>query len=117
MWDLVNAKTPYLKVLPVLLQHLDRPYPEKVFGGIARSLAVPDARPYWNQLVDHYLASTESVPNEVKWALHAAIAEAADMPRVGANWGSSFRCDVAAAAAGFRRVCSFGPAARIILRK
>src|SRR4051812_25341911 len=40
VWDLVNTRAPYPALVPVLLSHLDRPYPERIREGIARALAV-----------------------------------------------------------------------------
>lgn len=82
-WDLVNTRRPHPKAVPILLSHLKRPYPERVREGIARALAVPQAKVGWKQLVDSYLREDESPTpglevNEVKWALHLAIAAAAD---------------------------------------
>jgi hypothetical protein len=43
-WDLVNTAVPYAEALPILLAHVQRPYPDRVREGIARALAVPKAR-------------------------------------------------------------------------
>jgi hypothetical protein len=37
VWDLVNTAAPYPKAVPSLLEHLQRPYPERVREGIARA--------------------------------------------------------------------------------
>lgn len=79
VWDLVNTKTPYPQLIPILVSHLDRAYPEKVREGIARALAVPEARVVWNDLVRHYIAETDTGTHGMKWALHLAIAAAADV--------------------------------------
>jgi hypothetical protein len=78
VWDLVNTKRPYPQLLPILFAHLDRPYPERVREGIARALAVPESRSRWGELVNRYLAETDTSANGMKWALHLAIAAAAD---------------------------------------
>jgi len=48
-WDLINRKEPWNKkecirpypaALPILLEHLERPYPDRVRAGIARALAL-----------------------------------------------------------------------------
>jgi hypothetical protein len=82
VWDLVNTKEPYPKLIPVLLAHLDREYPSKVREGIARALAVPEARAGWSQLVRSFLAEPKNDENgndnQVKWALHLALSGAAD---------------------------------------
>ena len=79
IWDLVNTRKSYASVVPLLLEHLDRPYPERVREGIARALAVPEARQGWNKLVDSYLSETDATAHGIKWALHLAIAAAADL--------------------------------------
>jgi hypothetical protein len=79
VWDLVNTKKPYPLLVPILFAHLDRAYPEKVREGIARALAVPESRSLWYELVDRYLRETDSTTNGMKWALHLAIAAAADV--------------------------------------
>lgn len=53
-WDLVNSENTYDHVLPILLGHLARPYPDAVREGIARALAVPAAQFAWPVLVDLY---------------------------------------------------------------
>jgi len=78
VWDLVNTKASYPKLVPILFAHLDRPYPEQVREGIARALAVPESRFLWNELVSRYLAETDTTTTGVKWALHLAVAAAAD---------------------------------------
>lgn len=61
VWELVNTKKPYPDALPILLDHLTRPYPERigmypsmVREGIARALGVPEAKFAWEQLVRLY---------------------------------------------------------------
>ena len=39
VWDLVSSKAPYPAAIPVLLEHLSKPYPDRVREGIARALA------------------------------------------------------------------------------
>lgn len=76
VWDLVNTATPYPEALPILLEHLDRPYPDRVREGIARALAVRDAKFGWAQLVHHYQAEPDG--SDAKDGLAAAIAAVAD---------------------------------------
>lgn len=78
VWDLVNTKRPYPQLLPTLFAHVDRPYPGRVREGIARSLAVPESRSRWHELVNRYLAETDVTENGMKWTLHLVIAAAAD---------------------------------------
>lgn len=79
VWDLVNTKERYPQLVPILFAHLDRPYPQKVREGIARSLAVPESRSRWDELVNRYLSETDTTTNGMKWALHLAVAAAADV--------------------------------------
>jgi hypothetical protein len=60
----------------VLLAHLTGAYPDGVRDGIARALAVPEARPYWSILKQAYL--DEPLGTRTKQGLAAALAAAAD---------------------------------------
>jgi hypothetical protein len=75
-WDLVNTSTPYPEALPILLEHLERAYPDRVREGIARALAVPDARFGWETLTRLY--RQEKVGTDAKDGLAVAIAATAD---------------------------------------
>ncbi|MGE3511604.1 MAG: hypothetical protein AB7N65_22265 [Vicinamibacterales bacterium] len=75
VWDLVNSSESYLDALPILVDHLQRAYPSRVREGIARALAVPEARFAWGVLVDLYRAEDS---NDAKDGLAIAIAAAAD---------------------------------------
>jgi hypothetical protein len=47
VWDLVNRATRhYPEAVPLLLGHLQRPYPDAIREGIARALTVAEARPH-----------------------------------------------------------------------
>ena len=87
VWNLVNTRRKYPTLIPVLLKHLDRKYPGKIREGIARALAVPGAVIGWNQLLRNFVAEPvldeRGHANQVKWALHLAIAAAADSSVVG----------------------------------
>jgi hypothetical protein len=65
--DLVNSPGPYKEAIPVLLEHLKLPYLDITRGGIARSLAVPDAKYAWRELVELY----RQEPNPKKGGLGA----------------------------------------------
>jgi hypothetical protein len=83
VWDLVNTKERYPQLVPILLAHLRRDYPKRIREGIARALAVPEARAGWDQLVRAFLAEDGPIDpvqgaNEMKWCLHLAVAAAAD---------------------------------------
>jgi hypothetical protein len=75
-WDLVNTSTPYPAALPILLEHLARPYPDRVREGIARALAVRDARFAWNDLVRLY--RDEKAGTDAKDGLAVALSATSD---------------------------------------
>ena len=82
-WDLRITKRTAPRLVPILLKHLERPYPVRIREGIAHALVVSAARPWWHKLKDLFLA--ESGPadpelgiNRVKWAIHMAVAATAD---------------------------------------
>lgn len=80
--DLVNSNERYPELVPTLIEHLDRDYPWEIRTAIGRALAVPGARVGWRKLVRKFneepLLDSSGNPNEIKWALHLAIATAAD---------------------------------------
>ena len=80
VWDLVNAAVPYPEALPILVEHLRRPYPEAIRDGIARALAVRDAKFAWPALVDAY---RREPPGRTKGGLAAAVAAASDGDVIG----------------------------------
>ena len=57
VWDLVNTSEAYPTAIPVLVDHLHRDYDEGTLEGIARSLAVTEAAPFWDDIMDLYRAS------------------------------------------------------------
>lgn len=75
-WDLVNTSSPYPEALPILLAHLGRPYPDRVREGIARALAVRDAKFAWGDLIKLY--RHEKVGTGAKDGLAVALAAASD---------------------------------------
>ncbi len=75
VWDLVNTAAPYVGALPILFAHLQRPYPVPIREGIARALAVPEARSGWELLTRLF---REERDRRAKDGLAVAIAEAAD---------------------------------------
>jgi hypothetical protein len=78
VWDLVNTTERYTAALPLLLDHLQRPYPDKVREGIARAMAVPESKFAWQTLVSLFRREFDPRPNGVKWAIGCALAAAAD---------------------------------------
>ena len=75
-WDLVNRPVRYYPdALPILLSHLQRPYPDAIRDGIARALAVREAKFAWSTLAGLY--RTEE-GRRTKDGLAVAIANIAD---------------------------------------
>ena len=74
-WDFVNTSVPYPEALPILVDHLQRPYPGRVREGIARALAVPQSKFAWNVLTRLYRDEGE---RDVKDGLAVAISVVAD---------------------------------------
>jgi hypothetical protein len=72
----VNTSEPYPGALPVLLEHLQRPYPDRVREGIARALAVRDAKFGWGTLRNLY--EGEQPGTDAKMGLAVAIAAVSD---------------------------------------
>lgn len=82
VWDLVNTANKYTEAIPVLLKHLVRPYSDRIREGIARSLAVREARYAWPLLVAEYRKAPMGVGEEgvklgVKNGLACALAATA----------------------------------------
>ena len=75
VWDLVNAGNQFSQSLPILLKHLQMPYPVPVLDGIARAIAVPEAKFAWPVLVRLF---RESTARQIKDALAVAISNIAD---------------------------------------
>lgn len=80
VWDLVNTATPYPAALPVLLEHLKRSYPISVREGIARALAVPDAKSGWDALLQLFRIEKDE---RVKNGMAVALAAVADDSNIG----------------------------------
>jgi len=76
VWDLVNTAEPYPAALPILVAHLLRPYSDPVKEGIARALAVPDARFAWPVLVREYRTSAEGLDPHTRLGARSGLAAA-----------------------------------------
>lgn len=77
VWDLVNTSEPYPDALPILLRHLERPYPDRVREGIARAMAVRGGAKFaWNRLCELY--RQEPVDTDAKNGLAVALAAVVD---------------------------------------
>lgn len=80
VWDLVSSPGPYKNAIPVLLEHLKKPYMERTREGIARALAVYDSADIWPELVHLYrnepLFVKTGKNNGAKDGLALAVAQA-----------------------------------------
>ncbi|MGJ5046492.1 hypothetical protein ACQR09_05460 [Bradyrhizobium oligotrophicum] len=76
VWDLVNDRRRWPQSFPILLAHLDRPYPDAICDGIARALADPELRFAWHILADHYAKAARG--SRTEQGLAVALANSAD---------------------------------------
>ena len=77
-WDLVNTTRSYPKAVPVLLKHLQLSYPDRVREGIARALAVSEAKVGWRTLVRLFVEDKDETGLGAKQAIGRALGAAAD---------------------------------------
>jgi len=67
-WALANSHSEYPEALPVLLEHLHRPYPSEQRYAMVRALGKPWARKYvWSHLIDAYRMEPNEVQGEQTW--------------------------------------------------
>lgn len=73
-WSLIeeHRDATHPRVLPILLDHLARPYHPAIREGMARALGAPVARPIWRSLAGRYVAEDN---DQVKQGLACAVAE------------------------------------------
>ena len=76
VWDLVNTSTPYREAIPILLKHLLMPYSDRTREGIARALAVRDARSAWPILVSEYRKAPIGEENGIRLGAKSGLAAA-----------------------------------------
>jgi hypothetical protein len=70
IWDLVNTSTSYRAAIPILVQHLGKPYHHKNKEGILRALAVKDARGIANKaVIEEYRKAPKEDPKQ-PWIFH-----------------------------------------------
>ena len=82
-WDFVMYPGGYSSAYPVLVEHLKRPYMERIRDGIARALTVPDAFDVaWDAVRDEFLSNTDTKTTGFKYALGNALAQLMDEPVV-----------------------------------
>lgn len=76
VWDLVNSPNTYGRAVPTLLHHLGLAYSDPIREGIARALAMPDAKPAWSRLVSEFRqTSSKRVKDGLAVALAALASE------------------------------------------
>ena len=76
VWDLVNTNKSYPAAIPVLLDHLRRPYHERIRNGIIRALTVKDAKGIaGDDILDELGREADS---ENRWALANALTVVAE---------------------------------------
>lgn len=77
VWGLVSTKQPYPHAIPILIEHLRRPYPLRIREGIVRALTVKGAgEAAYSVLVNEFknqADSTDAAQHGFKWALGNAI--------------------------------------------
>lgn len=77
VWDFVNTAQSYPDALPVLIDHLRRPYSDDVREGIARALAVWEARGLAGGAIVETLRE-EGLGKQLRWALANTLTVVAD---------------------------------------
>lgn len=78
VWDLVNTGARYPAAIPVLLAHIQKSYPQKIREGLARALAVPEARSGWSVLMHEFESDPDSTTLGPKYGLACALSVVAD---------------------------------------
>lgn len=68
-WDLVNIKSNYKTAIPTLIEHLTKPYVIKNKEGIARALAVKDAKAIACNAILHEYSNTPKNESNYRWVL------------------------------------------------
>lgn len=77
VWDFVNTAQSYPDALPVLIDHLRRPYSDDVREGIARALAVREARGLAGSVIVETLRE-EGLGKQLRWVLANTLTVVAD---------------------------------------
>lgn len=78
VYDLVNTADGYPDAVPVLIDHLLRPYGDRIKEGIARALTVREARGVAGPALVEALRDSEGNDRACRWALANALTVAAD---------------------------------------
>jgi hypothetical protein len=77
IWDFVNSAESYPKAIPILIDHLRRPYKDATREGIARALAVREARGLAGETIIEVLQQ-EGLGKQLRWALANSLTVVAD---------------------------------------
>ncbi|MEN5193216.1 HEAT repeat domain-containing protein [Sphingobacterium faecium] len=68
IWDLVNTKLSYKPAIPVLIEHLSKPYHLKNKEGIIRALAVKEAKGVaCRAIIDEYNKGPKTLSTSYRW--------------------------------------------------
>lgn len=78
VWDLANIEGDYRPAIPILFSHISKKYPDRIKEGLARSLAVPSARPLWSELLHVYKETDAHAEPGFKEGLSVALAALAE---------------------------------------
>lgn len=78
VWDFVNTAESYPNAIPVLMNHLMRPYRDKTREGIARALSVREARGIAGPAILEVLHGSKGADRHFRWALANALTIVAD---------------------------------------
>lgn len=82
VWDLVNSNKSYPAAIPILLDHLRRPYHKDIRNGIIRALTVKGAKGIVGSIIlDELNGETDE---ENRWVLANALTVVADRANRGA---------------------------------
>lgn len=82
VYDLVNTATSYPAAIPVLLDHLPRPYHPRIRQGIARALTVKEARGLAGEVLLRELRRSDE-DHDTRWTLANALTVAAERKDAG----------------------------------
>jgi hypothetical protein len=78
VWNLVNTADSYPEAIPVLLDHIKRPYKDVYREGMARALTVREARGIAGPVIIDVLRNSEDADSQLRWALANALTIVAD---------------------------------------
>lgn len=77
VWDLVNTTEKYDAVIPILVDHLEKPHHPRTQEGIVRALTVSEARGVATEPLIRMFRSIADSESEIKWLVGSAIAKTA----------------------------------------